>query len=192
MAKAVKQRNARSTSGAGTSEVGTMNMTRKIETDAQGTLFEVLDEQRVGMLGVSGSGQHMQPMTHFADPDACALWFVTSRDTDLVRAVGQGAQAHHCVMKSDGTLYACLAGTLEQSSDSAKLDELWSAVTAAWFEEGREDPDVVLLRFSLRDAGVWTATDSGIVFGLEIARANMSAERQPDVGEHTVVRFGDA
>lgn len=168
-----------------------MNMSSKVEADPRGTLFDVLDDSRVGMLGVVGSGQHMQPMTHFADREAGAVWFVTSKDTDLVRAIGIGGQARYCIMKDDGTFYACLAGVLEQSEDRQKLDELWSSVTAAWFDEGREDPDVALLKLSLRDAGVWTATDSSVVFGMEIARANLSSEHKPEIGEHFVVRFDE-
>jgi general stress protein 26 len=69
-----------------------MNMTKKVKADGRATLFDVLDTQRVGMLGVVGSNQNMQPMTHHADANAGALWFVTSKDTDLVRAVGTGAR----------------------------------------------------------------------------------------------------
>ncbi len=169
-----------------------MNMTRKIHDDARGTLFDVLDDQRVGMLGVIGSDRHMQPMTHFADRNAGALWFVTSKETDLVREIGSGIQAHHCVMTPEGNFHACLDGKLEQSDDSAKLDELWSSVTAAWFEEGRRDPEVTLLKFTLHNAGVWTSTDSSMVFGLEIVRANMSTEHKPEVGDHMVIQFGEA
>lgn len=166
------------------------NMTRKVEADAPGTLFDVLDDTRVGLLGVVGSDQHMQPMTHFADRNAGALWFITSSQSDLVRDIGLGTQAHYCVMAPDGTFYACLAGLLEQVEDDKKLDELWSTVTAAWFEQGRDDPKVALLRLTLRNAGVWTATDSSVMFGLEIARATMSKEHKPDVGDHMVIKFG--
>lgn len=166
-----------------------MTMIEKVRADARDALFDVLESNRVGMLGVVASDQHMQPMTHFSDREGAEIWFITSAQTDLVRAVGLGARAHYCVMVPAGDFYACLSGTLEQSGDRAKLDELWSTVTSAWFEKGREDPDVALLKFALHEAAIWTSTDSSVNFGLEIARATVDAGHKPDVGDHTVIRL---
>ena len=167
-----------------------MNKLNDLETEARRALFDTMEEVRSGMLGVVGSDRHLQPMTHFPDRDLAEVWFITSKNTDLVRAVGQGARANYCLSSGEGIFFACLTGTIEQSADSAKLDELWSPVAAAWFEEGRDDPDVSLLKLTLLDAGVWASTDSAAVFGMEIARANLQSSHQPDVGRHTVVRFG--
>ena len=105
-----------------------MDMLEKVRADARTALFDAMTEVRAGMLGVEGSGQHMQPMTHFLDEDTAELWFITASDTDLVRAVGQGARAHYCVISKDQTLHACLSGTIVQSQDTDKLDALWSPV----------------------------------------------------------------
>lgn len=161
----------------------------RVRDDPRKALFDALEDQRVGMLGVADSDQHMQPMTHFADPDRGVLWFITADDTDLVQAIGLGARAHHCVATRDGEFYACLSGTLEQTRDPAKLDELWSSVESAWFEGGREDPRVQLLRFTLDEAAIWTATGSAIGFGFEIARANLQRDHRPDLGDHLVLRL---
>lgn len=166
-----------------------MNMTKKVKADGRAVLFDVLGDQRVGMLGVTGANQHMQPMTHFADANSAELWFITSKETDLVRAVGKGARGEYCLVTSDNDFFASLTGTIEPSDDRNKLRELWSVVASAWFEDGRDDPDVALLRMTLQEAAVWTSTDSGMVFGLEIARAALSSDHQPDVGEHLVLRF---
>ena len=145
-----------------------MGMRDKVRDDPRSALFDVLeDRQRVGMLGVVNSDQHMQPMTHFVDRNRAVIWFITSEDTDLARAVGLGARAHHCVMTPEGDFYACLSGTLEQT----------------------DDPKVQLLRFSLQEAAIWAATDSAMVFGFEIARANLQRDHKPDVGDHVVIRL---
>lgn len=166
-----------------------MNMTKKVKADARATLFDVLDKHRVGMLGVLGSNQHMQPMTHHADANAGELWFITSKDTDLARAVGNGARAEYCLATSDGDFFTSLTGTLEQNNDRDKLREVWSIIASTWFEEGRDDPDVALLRMTLQEAAIWTSTNSSIAFSLEIARATMLPESEPDVGEHLVLRL---
>ncbi len=166
-----------------------MNMVDKVRADARAALFDVLDNQSVGMLGAARSEQALQPMTHSADRDTAELWFITSKQTDLVGAVGLGAPALYCVTAPGGDFFTCLTGTLEQSEDEAKLDEIWSTAAAAWFGEGREDHDIALLRLTVQEAAIWTATDSSFVFGLEIARASLSSEHKPDIGGHVVIRF---
>ncbi|MFZ1727892.1 MAG: pyridoxamine 5'-phosphate oxidase family protein [Albidovulum sp.] len=169
-----------------------MDMLEQVRADARTALFDAMTDVRAGMLGVEGSGQHMQPMTHFLDEDTAELWFITASDTDLVRAVGQGARAHYCVISKDQTLHACLSGTIVQSQDTEKLDALWSPVAAAWFEGGRDDPKVTLLQLTLLDAAVWATTDSMVAQSVEMARATMDAGHKPDIGEHVVVQFGKA
>ncbi|WP_223428882.1 pyridoxamine 5'-phosphate oxidase family protein [Tateyamaria pelophila] len=163
--------------------------THRTETEPRQQLFEKMDEIHAGMLGIEGSGAHMRPMTHFIEPEKNLLWFLTSRDTDLAQEVGQGGTAHFCLTGDEGRYYACLRGTITQSENAAKVDELWSPVVAAWFK-GRDDADLLLLKFSLRDAEVWSATESKVQFGLEIAKANMNREKMPDIGAHESITFG--
>ncbi len=161
----------------------------RLLVDGKAQLWSELDETRTGLLGIDGAGQHMQPMSHFADPAGSAIWFVTSLATDLVRAVGLGNTAEYTVTGNDQTFWASIRGPIEQSEDRAKLDEVWSPVSAAWFAQGREDPDVCLLKLTPNAAAMWASKGGAVNFGIEIARANMLAEHQPDVGEHVVVNF---
>lgn len=158
-------------------------------TEPATPLFDRLDDLRAGMLGIEGSGQHMQPMSHFVDRERQSLYFITSAQTDLFRAVGEaGCTAHLTVQSSTQDYYACMSGPLTQSADTEKLDEIWSAFAAAWFEDGRRDPDVVLLQMPLREAAVWSSSRNPFVFGMEIVKGNRDGETA-DVGEHVVINF---
>lgn len=169
-----------------------MSVLKQLKNDPAHLVWEQLDDVRAGMLGVSGSGQHMQPMTHFIDRAAGKIWFITSDETDLAEALSPSGTAHYCLVSKSQDFYACLKGTLSKTDDEAKLDELWASVAAAWFDEGKRDPHVCLLEFDLEEAALWASTGNPLVFGLEIARANMTAEHKPDLGEHTVITFAKA
>lgn len=166
--------------------------TERTRKDAIGQLFDEMDQVKAGMLGVDGSGQHMQPMSHYIERDARKLWFITASDTDLVRATGPATTAQFCVIGKKQDYYACLKGPLRISDDAEKLDAIWNAVAAAWFEDGRDDAKVTLLEMPLTEAAVWSTTGSSIVFGLEIARAHLSDKHRPDVGEHKIIDFRTA
>jgi general stress protein 26 len=150
-------------------------------------LFDGLQSERAGMLGVSGTGDHMQPMTHFTDREAGCLWFITSRETDLASQLeGGGRGAHFTLTSGDGKLYACIYGVLERVENPAKLEELWSPMASMWFDGGKDDPDVLLLRMRLDEASVWLNEAGALRFGMEMLRGATS-DHDPDVGEHGLV-----
>lgn len=170
-------------------------MAKQVETiaDAKEQLWKRLEEGRVSMLWVPGSSKLPQPMTHFIDREAGALWFITSAETDLAKAVGGGASGEMVFMAPEQDYQASLTGRLETVQDEEKLDELWSVPVAAWFEGGREDPNVRLLRFVPDEAAVWASQASRVLVGLKLLRAGMQeGEAQPDVGVHKVIDFNQA
>lgn len=164
----------------------------RTRSDATGQLFDEMERVHAGMLGVVGSGHPMQPMSQFLDRDARCLYFITASDTGLVADVGLGAQAEFCVTGKDHDFYACLQGPLTVSEDRAKLDEIWSRVAEAWFEEGRDDPKVTLLEMPIAEASVWASSGSTLTFAWEIAKANVAEGKTPDIGEHKVIDFRSA
>ncbi|WP_246195325.1 pyridoxamine 5'-phosphate oxidase family protein [Paracoccus litorisediminis] len=113
-----------------------------------------LESINAGMLGTRAQLK-LVPMSHYADRDAGALWFITAQGTDLVAEVEGGAQpALHIVGDAAGKLWTRMEGHLELSPDRGKLDEIWNRVAAAWFDEGKDDPDLRLLRLDLSEAEI--------------------------------------
>lgn len=136
-----------------------------------------------GMLDAT-DGMRSVPMSHYPDQAAKVLWFITAQGTDLVESVTDGPRdATYIVSDAAKGIYADLHGTLELSQDKAKLEELWSTVADAWFEGGKDDPDIRLLRLNIDAGEVWITPTSGITFMLGIARAQLMGT-SPDMGNH--------
>lgn len=146
-----------------------------------------LRDINAGMLGL-GSDLRLVPMSHYPDPEANRLWFITAKGTDLAQHLtAEGQSALHVVADSGEGLFARIEGRLALSGDDAKLDELWNAVAASWFEGGRQDSDVQLLRLDLDRAEIWI-TGGNVGFLFQIARAKITGEK-PDLGEHVTLTF---
>jgi general stress protein 26 len=155
-------------------------------------LFDTLDDERTGMLGLQGGRDHMQPMTHFFDPDRQLLWFISSRETDLVKQVAMQPQmAQFTVTAADRKLFASLTGDIALTDDPEKLDELWSPVASMWFDGDRNDPNVALLCMPLTEAAVWTVEAGALRFGMEMVRGSIG-DHDPDLGDHGVLEFPHA
>ncbi|MBG6117227.1 MULTISPECIES: pyridoxamine 5'-phosphate oxidase family protein [unclassified Sphingobium] len=106
------------------------------------------------MVGLSNSQEHSLPMTAQLDPDADhCFWFYTSRDNRL--APGGPAMAQFAA--KDHGLFACINGTLVEETDPAVIDRYWSKQVEAWYEGGRNDPNLLMLRFDLGTAEIWLA-----------------------------------
>ena len=153
------------------------------------TLFYQAEQLRFGMLGVKSSHLPMQPMSHHVDRENKAMWFISSADTDLVQEISPDRNAEFCLISPDGAFQACISGKLSISNDEDKLNELWSFASAAWFEGGRRDPKVRLLQLAMDQASVWISTSASLTFGIEMLKALVLKDRQPELGEHFVVTF---
>jgi general stress protein 26 len=124
------------------------------------------------MVGLNNGHEHSVPMTAQLDPDADhCFWFYTSRDNRL--APGGPAMAQFAA--KDHGLFACIDGNLVEERDPAVIDRYWSSQVEAWYEGGRNDPNLLMLRFDLGTAEIWQA-DLSIVgvfkmmFGGDVAK----------------------
>lgn len=114
------------------------------------------------MVKLSDSHDHALPMTAQLDEElgpqqGGAIWFFTARDNRL--ANGGPAMAQFVAKGHD--LFACMGGTITQEQDPAVIDRFWSNAAAAWYEGGRDDPKLLMLRFDLTEIEIWEA-DAGI------------------------------
>jgi len=148
--------------------------------------WKAIEEHRTGMLGLTGSTEHFQPMTAFVEPDTNTIWFFTRTDTDLAESAAGGAEAmFHFQSKA---VYACVDGRLSVDHDQARIDKYWNAHVAAWYPDGKDDPKLTLLRFDASDAAVWISDGGLVKYAFEVVKANVS-KSTPDVGERRDLDF---
>lgn len=126
----------------------------------QRKFWNALDKSPFVMLALSGNDRgHSQPMTAQFDDDFCdQLYFFTSSDNGYVKGLQAGQSDAVVSFSSKGhDLFASLHGRLSIDNDEKKIDKFWSKTTAAWFDQGREDPKITLLRLDLGRAEIWEA-----------------------------------
>lgn len=156
----------------------------KAKNDPLQQLWDVMEDVHAGMLGVEESGQHMQPMAPFIEKETNTVWFYTRDDSQLVQAARTGERAHFCIIGNDHDYHACLAGTIDEVDSPEHVDKYWSPMVAAWFEGGKDDPHLTMLRLQLDDVAIWASSNSTLRFGWEMAKANLTG-KEPDLGYHT-------
>jgi general stress protein 26 len=122
--------------------------------------WKALKSDMTVMIGIEGQGD-AQPMTAQLDGEEAKesgsgpIWFFTAKDTDLAKASagGQAAMFHFASKGHD--LFASVRGRLIPDNDRDTIERLWNPFVAAWYEGGKDDPKLQLLRFDPGRAQIW-------------------------------------
>jgi len=133
-------------------------MSDDLEREVTHQFWKALADSPILMVRRDGSGEHALPMTAQLDEAlgpqrGGAIWFFTVTDNRL--AAGGPAMAQFAARDHD--LFACISGRLVEEKDPGVIDRFWSSGVAAWYEQGRSDPKLLMLRFDLDDMEIWTA-----------------------------------
>jgi general stress protein 26 len=130
-------------------------MTRADDIEAK--LWKALKSDRTVMLGLADVEEgHCKPMSgQLEGEEGGPIWFFTAKDTDMVRAMrGRHRAVAHFASKGHD-LFASLHGELVLDDDRAMIDRLWNRFVAVWYEDGKDDPKLQLMRFEPASAQVW-------------------------------------
>lgn len=122
------------------------------------------------MLGLDGAEDgHTRPMTAQFEEERGPVWFFTSVENHLVQqlAAGNGERATFAFSAKGHDLFASVQGTLHVDKDRAVIDRLWNPFIAAWYEGGKDDPKLTLLRLDAEHAEIWL-NGSSIVAGVKL------------------------
>lgn len=118
--------------------------------------WDELDASPFMMLGLQGvDDSFTRPMT--AQVADRRIWFFADRTEDLVQALRQSSRAIATYASKGHDLFASVHGTLVLDNDRETIDRLWSPTIASWFEGGKDDPKLALIRFDTDGADIWQA-----------------------------------
>lgn len=130
--------------------------------------WKAVKSDRTMMIGLTGVDQsHTRPMTANLDGDEGPIWFFSSTDAELVQQVTTAGQAVATFADKGHNLFACVHGRLGHETDRSMIDKLWNPFVAAWYEGGKSDPKLALLRFDPGQAEIWL-DGSGIVAAIKM------------------------
>lgn len=141
-------------------------MTDRID-DLTHDFWAALDASRTVMLGAVGATRvSARPMTAQTDEDIKdgSIYFFASRGEGIGRDVLAGAsEAHFAFQSKDHAILASALGPIAAVDDPAMVDKLWSFFAGLYYDDGKRDPDLVLLRFTPPEFDVWRSAPTGFL-----------------------------
>lgn len=152
--------------------------------------WKTLDASRTVMLGAVGEGHvAARPMTAQTNPDIKdgSIYFFASRGEGIGAEVLAGARAATFTFQSKGyDLFASAIGPIAKVDDPALVDKLWNVFAGLYYEDGKRDPDLVLLRFSPGEFDVWRSTTTGLLKSIAYKLAGKDAGQADSENRATI------
>jgi general stress protein 26 len=128
----------------------------------------------VAMMCTSSGNQAMntRPMqTLKIDDDGC-FWFMSKKGSTKNQEIVADSKVQLCYSVPGKSAYLSVHGTATISRDQKKIDELWSPLARAWFPEGKDDPNITVIKVSAICGHYWDIKHNKMV---QVAAVAMGA-----------------
>ena len=127
---------------------------------------------------------HSRPMSLNGDVDEEGnLWFFTSSNSHKASEIERTPNVNISFVDTSDQRYVSISGTAQLVHDRNKIKELWKPVLKAWFPDGPDQPDVVLLKVKMTKAEYWDGPSSTISQAVSFVSAILTG-KQVELGEN--------
>ena len=152
--------------------------------EARNKIWALIKDTRVAMMATwdqETHEAHSRPMMALqTDEFDGTLWFFTSKDSRKADEVSESHEALLSYSDPKAMNFVSVSGRASLTDDRAKIDELWNDMAKVWFPEGKDDPNLTLLRFDADKAEFWEAPNA-LVRGVSYLKALVTGTT-PDIG----------
>jgi general stress protein 26 len=148
----------------------------------------IINDSRIGMVTtINGDGALVsRPLAVQDVEDDGDMWFFTSADTSQVAHVAANPAVN--VSFGKGTEWVSVAGRAEVVTDRQQIRDRWNQAVEAWFPDGPETPEAVLLHVDSDSAEYWTSPGGTAATVLQWVKSKATHSRM-SVGESGTVEL---
>ena len=121
--------------------------------DLKKKFWKAMADSSFLFLELDGQSDTSVPMTAQLDKDAnSSIWFFTQKNSDFAKL---GAVTATFEGKGH-EMFARFKGTLSIEEDQGRFEQFWNNFVKAWYDGGKDDPDILFLRMDLGEAEIWS------------------------------------
>ncbi|NEM98837.1 pyridoxamine 5'-phosphate oxidase family protein [Pontibacter burrus] len=164
-------------------------MSNDQKTDLQKLIDKIKNIDTAMMTTADDEGSlRSRPMRNMQIKEDGVIWFFTGYESEKTHELQKDAHVNLSYAKPDDQLYVSVSGRAVVSRDKAKIDELWNPALKAWFPEGKEDPNIGLIKVTIDKAEYWDSPSSAMVHLYGVVKAAITGERA-DPGENKKINL---
>ena len=145
---------------------------------------ELVEHNRICMFtsNVEEVPLQTRPMTTQEVDDEGNFWFFSPKDSHKNYEVRSDARVQLLFANTSASEYLTVYGMATIVNDRKKIEQMWSPMVKAWFQEGKDDPNLSLIKVAPEDAYYWEPKQNKMVTLLKIASSAISGKKM-DIGQ---------
>lgn len=104
-----------------------------------------------------------RPMAVNTVDDDGTLWFFTKESSTKAEQIEADSKVSLAIVDDSNGIYLMINGIANLTQDKTKMEELWNPYVKAWFPNGLEDPELMLIKVTPKDANYWDSSSNTMV-----------------------------
>ena len=117
-----------------------------------------------------------RPMAVQKVSDDGNFWFLSASDSDKNREITSDPRVQLFISNPSNYEFLSVYGHATISRDKQKIDDLWNDIAKAWFEEGKDDPRITVIKFEPEEGFYWDTKSGKLVSLIKIAASAITGK----------------
>ena len=108
-------------------------------------------------------GSTSRPMSAIKVCNQGNIWFFSEKDSDKNKAIANDKNVQLFFSHPAKGSYLVVNGEAEIILDKTKIEELWTPVAKIWFKEGKDDPNISIIKVTPTTAYYWDTNGNRMI-----------------------------
>jgi general stress protein 26 len=121
-----------------------------------------------------------RPMATQEVDDQGNFWFLSKESSYKNSEIDEDPEVQLFYSNTGSSEYLTVFGYAEIIHDRKKLEELWSPFAKTWFTEGKDDPEISIIRVRPVDAYYWDTKNNKLISLMKIATGAITGKTMDD------------
>jgi len=121
-----------------------------------------------------------RPMSTQAVEEDGTVWFFSGKQSNKNREIGSKSKVQLLYGDPGTSDYLSVEGDAMIVTDKDKMHELWTPVIKTWFQEGKDDPNLSLLKITPSEAYYWDTKHGKMVSFFKIMASVVTGKTMDD------------
>jgi general stress protein 26 len=134
----------------------------------------------------TGDGATTRPMSTQEVDDEGNMWFFSDINSDKNREIKNDKRVQLFYSHPGKSSYVVVNGEAEVIIDREKTEEIWSPMVKAWFKEGKDDPNISILKVTPTSAYYWDMEGNRMINFFKMIASVATGKKLVDAQEGSI------
>ena len=147
-------------------------------------LQELVNKIDVGMICTYPKDNdyvHAVPMSRQEVDEEGNIWYLFSSESDTFKNLQASNKVSVLFSQPSDYNFLNINGTATISEDRERIDKYWNKFVEGWFEKGKEDSRIRILKITVEDAHYWDTKSNKLLTFFKVVASGISGSKL-DVG----------